>query len=95
MKTKNLKNSESKINNICKNDIQVNTDINSGDIQFSKRELQILELMIIGYENRSIAEKLFVSVHTVKAYVSIIMAKLNAKNRTNTAYIVLKNHILN
>ena len=51
----------------------------------SERELKILALMSLGYENREIADKIFVSTHTVKAHVSAIIRKLGAKNRTHAA----------
>lgn len=51
----------------------------------TEREHKILALMTQGYENRQIAEHVFVSTHTVKAHVSIIIKKLKAKNRTHAA----------
>lgn len=49
------------------------------------REQRILALMTQGYENKKIAEYVFVSTHTVKAHVSAIIRKLKAKNRTHAA----------
>lgn len=55
----------------------------------TKRESLILELLTEGYENNEIAGKLYVSIHTVKAHISAILRKLNAKNRTQAVYIAI------
>ncbi len=48
----------------------------------SKRELEILQLIDAGLSNQQIAEKLFVSEHTVKKHVSNLFFKLDVKRRT-------------
>lgn len=48
----------------------------------SKREYEVLELMALGYSNLEIAEKLFVSVNTIKTHVSRILYKMEVKRRT-------------
>ncbi len=48
----------------------------------SKRELEVLELIAQGLSNREIAEKLFLSPHTVKSHSSSLFIKLNARRRT-------------
>lgn len=48
----------------------------------SKREFEILELMSHGHSNQEIADKLFVSVSTVKTHTSNIFLKLDVKRRT-------------
>jgi len=45
------------------------------------REAQVFELMKEGLENKQIAEKLCVSVHTVKNHVHRILAKEGLKRR--------------
>ena len=62
--------------------------------KLTERENDILDLMIEGHDNAEIAEIIFVSRHTVKAHISAILRKLKAKNRTNAAYIALKNHLI-
>ena len=48
----------------------------------SERELEVLELLAEGYSNRQIADRLYISVNTVKTHVSSILGKLGARRRT-------------
>lgn len=48
----------------------------------SNREYEVLELISQGLSNQEIAEKLFVSNSTVKTHVSNVLAKLDARRRT-------------
>ncbi|GAB3931504.1 response regulator transcription factor [Larkinella terrae] len=48
----------------------------------SKRELDVLQLMAAGYSNQEIAERLFVSLNTVKTHSSNVLEKLDVKRRT-------------
>lgn len=48
----------------------------------SKRELEVLELMAAGFSNQEIADKLFVSLNTVKTHSANLFQKLDARRRT-------------
>ncbi len=48
----------------------------------SKREHEVLELMAKGLSNQEIADKLFVSVNTVKTHLTNLFAKLDVSRRT-------------
>jgi NarL family two-component system response regulator LiaR len=48
----------------------------------SKREYEVLQLMAVGMSNQEIADKLFVSIATVKTHSSNLFSKLDAKRRT-------------
>ncbi len=48
----------------------------------SKREYEVLELMAQGLSNQEIADKLFVSLNTVKTHSSNLFMKLDARRRT-------------
>lgn len=48
----------------------------------SQRELGVLKLIAQGMSNQEIAEKLFISLHTVKTHARRINSKLSVKSRT-------------
>ena len=52
------------------------------DSRFGAREVAILRLMAGGYANREIARAIHLAEGTVKNYVSDILAKLDARDRT-------------
>jgi len=62
--------------------------------EFTKRELEILTLAAQGFKNKEIGKQTFISTHTVKAHMKSIMQKLGVTNRTEAAYIAIKNHII-
>ena len=51
-------------------------------LELSKRELEILNLMAQGYSNEEIAKTIFVSVSTVKTHNQNLFEKLDVKRRT-------------
>ena len=55
---------------------------NLKQIGISKREYEVLELIAQGLSNQEIADRLFVSTSTVKTHVSNVLAKLDARRRT-------------
>ncbi len=60
----------------------------------TEREKEVLTHLIDGLNNNQIAEKLVVSVSTVKFHVSSILSKLNATTRTEAVSIALQNHLV-
>ena len=46
------------------------------------RELEVLQLVALGLSTREIAEKLFVSINTVKTHTASLFQKLDARRRT-------------
>jgi two-component system, NarL family, response regulator LiaR len=52
------------------------------ELELSKRELEVLELLAKGYSNQEIASQLFVSLSTVKAHNQSLFEKLDVKRRT-------------
>src|SRR5258706_8664253 len=59
----------------------LNTSLIS-QLELSKRELEILNLMAQGHSNEEIAAKLFVSLSTVKTHNQNLFEKLDVKRRT-------------
>lgn len=57
-------------------------------------EANILDLVVKGKDNKEIAEQMYVSSHTIKAHISVILKKLNANNRTHATYIAMKSRII-
>lgn len=47
----------------------------------TEREREVLDLIAAGSTNREIAERLFLSPHTVKEHTSVLYRKLRARNR--------------
>ncbi|TDQ29516.1 DNA-binding NarL/FixJ family response regulator [Phyllobacterium brassicacearum] len=56
--------------------------INAPTVAFTEREKQVLATLRRGLPNKIIASELDLSENTVKVYISQIMRKLNATNRT-------------
>lgn len=50
--------------------------------ELSKREYEVLQHLAQGYSNQEIADKLFVSLSTIKTHLSNIYLKLDVKRRT-------------
>lgn len=49
------------------------------------KEIKVLKYLIEGLDNDDIAKLMRLSIYTVKAHVSVIIKKFNAKNRTQAA----------
>ncbi len=62
--------------------------------QLTERELDVLKLIVDGYSNAEISEKLCVSIHTSKAHVCNILHKLSVDDRTQAAIKALKAGII-
>lgn len=57
--------------------------------QFTSRELEVLELIVAGARNGEIAERLTITVGTVKSHVKNILAKLGVLNRSQAIALYL------
>ena len=69
---------------------------NNGDIDFSKfnineREVKIIKLIAEGLSNKEIGNTLFISEGTVRNSISVILEKLNLRDRTQLAIFYYKN----
>ncbi len=60
----------------------------------TSRELEVLELLALGYTNRKVAEVLVISMGTVKNHVEHIRQKLGASDRTQAVVRALELRII-
>ncbi len=58
--------------------------------RFTDRELDVVTLLKDGHTNREIADKLQISEKTVKHHMSIIMQKLQVRNRVEATLAIIK-----
>ena len=60
----------------------------------TKKEREILALLVKGLSNVEISNQLFISMATVKYHLTNIFSKLGAKNRVEAATIALENSLV-
>ena len=54
------------------------------------KEYAVIQLVAEGLSNQEIADKLFLSLGTVRNYISVILEKLEIRDRTQLAIFYLK-----
>lgn len=69
-------------------------DSNNALGQLSEREQETLKLIALGYSNKEIAEKLYLSVKTVETYKARIMEKLELTTRAALVRFALQHKLL-
>jgi DNA-binding NarL/FixJ family response regulator len=69
-------------------------DGNKGEQALTERELFVLRLVASGASNQEIAQKLSISVNTVKTHLKNILDKLQLENRTQAATYALKHGLV-
>jgi DNA-binding NarL/FixJ family response regulator len=62
--------------------------------KFTKREAQVLKLLVEGHPNRVIAEELGIDLATVKKHVGTLMRKVGVKNRITLSVQVVNQKLL-
>lgn len=60
----------------------------------TSRELLVVYLLAKGHADKDIAEKMNITVHTVRSYVHNILKKMDAKNRVNVVYKAMKSGMI-
>jgi len=68
-----------------------NTLLNSRPVALSRRQTQLLSLLVQGLKNREIATEMGISEGTVKAYLTTLFEKVGARDRFELALYGLKN----
>lgn len=87
---------DSAIARVVLSSIQENEDssknINEANKKYglTKKELEVLSLIVDGLSNKEISQKLVVSISTTKAHVHNILQKLYLPNRSKVAVMALK-----
>ncbi len=62
--------------------------------ELSNREIDVLKLVALGFANKEIADKLFVSIHTVMSHRKNMTEKLGIKSISGlTVYAIINNYI--
>lgn len=84
---------------MTKSDVQQNNsdgvDTNlTGYNGLSKREREVFPLVALGYSNKEIAAKLFISTKTVEAHKANIMHKLALNNRADLIRYAIHHHLI-
>jgi DNA-binding NarL/FixJ family response regulator len=83
--------------------LYLSLDINSIDLKadiapdvpvVSRREKEVLQLIVDGLTNPQIAEKLFISLHTVDSHRKNLLAKFNVNNTASLIRMAIKNNLV-
>jgi two-component system, NarL family, response regulator LiaR len=82
---------------LCERPSQISPKAHRKELSFglSKRELEVLALIVDGKSNREIAIELVVSVETAKTHVRHIMEKMRVSDRTEAAVKCVRDGIFN
>lgn len=65
-------------------------DVKESDVDFTPRELDIIKLVALGYDNKEISDELFLAEGTVRNQVSHLLEKVGLKDRTQLAVYAVK-----
>ncbi|MEO5978382.1 MAG: response regulator transcription factor [Chryseolinea sp.] len=60
----------------------------------SRRELEVLQLIVDGLTNPQIAEKLFISLHTVDSHRKNLLAKFSVSNTASLIRMAIKHNLV-
>jgi len=69
------------------------TESNLDDL--TKREIEIIKLVVEGLTNKEIAEQLYISIRTVDSHKNNIMNKLNLKSSVELVKFAIRNKLAN
>ena len=61
--------------------------------EVTNREIDVLKLLVLGYNNKEIADKLCITNHTVKAHLTQVYKKLGVTNRSKAIVKVNENKL--
>lgn len=64
------------------------------DYNLTPREIEVLELLVQGYDNKMIAEKLFLSTYTIRAHIRNIYEKLHVHSKSQAVAKALQERVV-
>ena len=64
------------------------------DYNLTEREQEVLELLTLGYDNKLIAEKLFISTFTIRAHIRNIYDKLHVHSKSQAVAKALQERLV-
>jgi NarL family two-component system response regulator LiaR len=74
--------------------VQATRPVRQSFCDLTGRETEVLQLVVQGQSNQQIAAAMVISVATVKAHISSILAKLQVSSRTEAIAFAIKNKIV-
>ena len=63
--------------------------------KLTERELQVMYYVAEGLNNYEVAERMYLSVHTIKAHLESIYSKLSVHNKIQALVYAIKNKLIN
>ncbi|MBI2271183.1 MAG: response regulator transcription factor [Bacteroidetes bacterium] len=72
----------------------ISSNVSCSGVKISEREIQILQLIADGLPSKQIADKLFISVHTVTTHRKNLMSKLNVNNRASLVMFAIRENLI-
>lgn len=73
---------------------ELESNFNPEVLGLSEREVAILRLIASGFNNQEIADKLFLSLGTIKNIISLILSKLELRDRTQLAIFAFEQGLM-
>lgn len=73
---------------------KANTPIEKNNYNLSEREMEVLKLTVDGYDYKAVADKLYLSPHTVRKHIANIYQKLHVTSKAQAIKIVTKNNMM-
>lgn len=64
------------------------------EVELTRREKEVLELICVGHSNQEISEKLFISQRTVERHRSSLLFKTDSKNSVSLVVFAIKNGLV-
>ena len=82
------------LDRLVKSPLLQQMDQEARDVDFSDREMKVLELIAEGYTNQEIADKLFTSKRTVEGYRQTMLERTGMRNTVTLIKYAILNNIM-